>query len=236
MKGLGLAVFFLFILSASAGAYVLPEYSISDSDASILSNEALTRYISQVTQLADPAIVARLKEHEKNPKIRLTLKQRGLAAAYKKTAIAVGFWNYVVELKASLMTLQEEKTPEISAEADLIARDVIARLYELSQKWHIGNSALFNNLLINTGIRKKGFCYHYVEELKNALSKRELTYFDLHWGTAWEGDFRENNSLVITARGKPFETGVAIDAWRTAGRPFWTAVKGDRFPWIENFN
>ena len=58
-------------------------------------------------------------------------------------------------------------------------------------------------------------------------------HFDFHWGAAWDQTWRENNALVITAKGTPFETGIVVDAWRAASKPYWHTVKGDRYPWVE---
>jgi len=86
---------------------------------------------------------------------------------------------------------------------------------------------------VNQGYADKGHCYHYVQELLNALDVRTWRYFDLHWGEAYAEGFRENNSLVVTAKGAPFSDGLAIDEWRKGSRPFWKKVRNDRFPWVE---
>ena len=114
-----------------------------------------------------------------------------------------------------------------------MAKTIVETLYALSQKWKIGSSAILTNMLINWGVKEKGFCYHYAFELRRALGAHHWIRFEPRWGAAWEGTFRENNALVITARRAPFESGLVVDPWRTAGRPFWTPVKGDRFPWVE---
>jgi hypothetical protein len=37
----------------------------------------------------------------------------------------------------------------------------------------------------------------------------------------------ENNALVVTARGQRFEDGIVLDAWRRAGRLWWSPVMKD---------
>jgi len=118
-------------------------------------------------------------------------------------------------------------------EADLMAKMIINKLYALSIEYQIGFSALYQNFLINTGAKKKGFCYHYVSSLQTVLLKRPWKYFALHWGVAYDRSFLENNGLVITANGAPFESGIVVDSWRTASKPYWHAVSKDSYPWKE---
>lgn len=223
------------MLCPSIGAYQLPRYCISDSDMLLPSETVLKNYKAELSGLYNPA---RLAEHRRNPKIRLRASSRGQVERFNDLTVAIAFWERAAWLKKNIISLNgvSSDNPAQISEADAIAKTVIETLYRISQKYEVAGSALIQNFLINRGIKKKGFCYHYVDDLRKALSKTAWKHFELRWGTAWEGDFRENNSLVITAKGRPFDEGIAIDAWRTAGKPFWTPVKGDRFPWVEAFN
>lgn len=92
------------------------------------------------------------------------------------------------------------------------------------------------NYLIQTGQRKRGYCFHWTEDLIIPLSGLNLKTLELHWGEAFAGTVAENNCVVITARGQPFEQGVLLDGWRYSGNLFWGQVKADRsqFDWREN--
>lgn len=239
MKRLLLCVFLLLtsFLPGSTHAYRLPPYAIADVDRDVPAEEVLARYRSQVDDIGTRANLSRLEEHRVNRKLRLTRAERESAAAYESLKVPIEFWERVVALKHSLAGLHGAAPPaDVVAEADAIARTVIERLYALSQRFKIAGSALIQNFLINRGIKEEGFCYHYVDDLLKTLSSREWKQFDLRWGSAWSGTYRENNALVITAKDRPFFSGIAIDAWRTAGRPFWTPVEGDRFPWVETID
>jgi hypothetical protein len=95
------------------------------------------------------------------------------------------------------------------------------------------NSALMHNLFINLDLKEKGFCWHWVEKFLGTLRPLDFHHFDFHWGVAYEGKFRENNALVISRHDGDFRDGLAIDAWRSSGRPFWRLVRKDRFPWVK---
>jgi len=218
-------------------AYNLPACSISDEERGKPAENILLGYRAERRDLAKLADIVRLDEHKRNPKIRLAARERKAAKKYEALIVKIRFWEEVEHLKGALLALHGASPPtEAALEADAIAKNVIETLHALSQKWRIGSSALFANFLINIGLKENGFCYHYVAMLRKALSKQVWSQFEIRWGTTWENTFRENNALVITAKGRPFEDGLAIDAWRSAGRPFWTPVKEDRFPWIEEWD
>lgn len=199
----------------------------------MIAEEVLSGYIAERDELAKTVDTVRLDEHRQNPKIRLSSRERKVAKKYDALIVKIKFWQEIKSLKNSLVGLHGAvPRTDVVTEADAIAKNVLETLYALSQRWNVG-SAIFTNFLINLGLKEKGFCYHYVAKLRRSLLNRAWNRFDVRWGTAWEFSFRESNTLVITAKGRPFEEGLVIDPWRTAGRPFWTPVKGDRFPWVE---
>lgn len=215
-------------------SYQLPNYVICSADRAIPSEELLLRTESKIDDIAQIATLQRLKEHYSNKKFPLTKTERKKFAEYTKLKAEFIFWKFTVDLKKSILNLYP-LTMQAAArtDADTISKDVIETIYALSQKWRIGGSALIRNFMINIGAKNGGFCYQYINAIFEALDKREIKLFDLHWGVAWKDDFRENNALVITAKGGSFEDGIAVDPWRSAGKPFWTKVRGDRFPWKE---
>jgi hypothetical protein len=237
-------LFFTFALAAAVlfaselSAYRLPEYRVSEVDSTTPAENVLRKYKSEMDSLADEVDLAKIDEHERNLKVRLSAKERAALKKYDGLKEAITFWEYVVGLKGSLVSLSNEDLKDsVRSEADGIAKAVVERLYRASQEYEITGSALFHNFLINTGVKKKGRCYHYVNDLKDALKEIDLKNFELHWGEAYAGTFRENNALVVTAKGKPFEDGIAIDAWRSAGKPFWIPVSVDKhYPWVETAN
>ena len=61
----------------------------------------------------------------------------------------------------------------------------------------------------------------------NSLATVKPATLDLHWGIARAGTQREHNSVVVTAKGAPFTTGIVLDAWRHSGR-LYVGFRGDR--------
>lgn len=90
------------------------------------------------------------------------------------------------------------------------------------------------NVLVNTGIRKRGLCFQWAEDLLEQLDALKVTTLELHWAEAYAGTWREHNVVVVTAKGRPIQDGILLDCWRHSGHLFWLAVAADEFPWVEN--
>ena len=93
---------------------------------------------------------------------------------------------------------------------------------------------IFNNFLVYHGWRKRGYCYQWTEDLLLALDTLKLKTLELHWGDTYRDTWRENNCLVVTAKGQPFERGMILECWRHFGHLRWNLVPSDQDPYYEN--
>ena len=93
---------------------------------------------------------------------------------------------------------------------------------------------IFNNFLVYHGLRKRGYCYQWTEDLLLALDTLKLRTLELHWADAYRDTWRENNCLVVTAKGQPFERGMILECWRHFGHLRWNLVPSDEDPYYEN--
>ena len=100
----------------------------------------------------------------------------------------------------------------------------------VSDVWH----AIFNNFLVYHGWRKRGYCFQWTEDLLLALDTLKLKTLELHWGDAYRDTWRENNCLVVTAKGQPFDRGMILECWRHFGHLRWNLVSSDQDPYYEN--
>lgn len=221
----------------NADAYRLPPYKITPEQNAAPAEESLAFYQGQLQTIRSNTSPVILSDYRHNYKSRPTNREQSFISRYEDTQQSISFWNSVVDLKRHLTELHAGKSdPKVNSEADAMAKIIVQRIYDLSQEYRVSTSALFNNLLITTGFKKRGYCYHYVNDIRKTLSERPWHFFEVHWGEAWGGSILENNGLVITAKDAPFESGIAIDAWRTAGRPYWNSVATDHYPWKEAKN
>jgi hypothetical protein len=138
---------------------------------------------------------------------------------------------------ASIQLLGEALAALDSSVAAIEAHRVAAGAHEqarqLAREYRVARPALFHNLLVNVGLKKRGLCFHWAEDLSARLQGMNLVTLEVHWAIARAGTAREHNALVVTARAQPFERGVVLDAWRHSGRLHWGRVAADRYPWQE---
>jgi hypothetical protein len=138
---------------------------------------------------------------------------------------------------AGIQLLGEELAALDSSVAAIEARRVAAGAHEqarqLAREYRVARPPLFHNFLVNVGLKKRGLCHHWAEDLSARLQGLNLVTLEMHWAIARAGTAREHNALVVTARAQPFERGVVLDAWRHSGRLHWGRVAADRYPWQE---
>jgi len=133
-------------------------------------------------------------------------------------------------LSAALTSLQ----PDVRAAE---ATDVAALAYDypcqLAAEYRLVRPPLLHNLLINLGLKKRGLCYQWTEDLLAKLQSLPLDSLELHWGVSHWGTIREHNTVVVTARHQPFLAGIVLDPWRRSGVLVWRRVSADSYPWQE---
>lgn len=119
-------------------------------------------------------------------------------------------------------------------EATLLAERAYATVSQLRRQYQMFGTPIFNNFLVYHGLRKRGYCYQWTEDLLVALDALKLKTFELHWGESYAGTWRENNCLVVTAKGQPFDRGMILDCWRHFGHLRWNLVLSDEDRYFEN--
>jgi len=135
--------------------------------------------------------------------------------------------------------LLQDELAALNQQADLleagqVAQTAVTYSNQLAEEYHLVRPAVLHNVLIRVGLKDRGLCYHWTEDLLKQLQSLDLRTYQLHWGVAHRGsELREHNSVVITARGQAFEKGLVLDPWRNSGDLYWALIKTDRYPWQE---
>ncbi len=119
-------------------------------------------------------------------------------------------------------------------EAKLLADCAFATVSKLRREYRMFGTPIFNNFLIYHGLRKRGYCYQWSEDLLIALDALRLKSLDLHWGEYDPGTWRENNCIVVTAKGQPFKRGIMLECWRHLGHLYFGPVVSDWETYTEN--
>jgi hypothetical protein len=142
-----------------------------------------------------------------------------------------------VVAEAELRTKLAMLSPTVRVdEAERLAQCAYITSRQLAREYRVVFPPALHNILVNTGARKRGLCYQWTEDLMRELDALKLETLELHWGEAFAGTFSENNGLVVTAKGQPFEQGIVLDAWRYQGHLYWGPVRKDPegYKWQEN--
>src|SRR5437773_11389913 len=135
------------------------------------------------------------------------------------------------ELAKQLASLSRRVDPK---EATLVAQCAFSTVAWLRQEYRMFGTPIFNNFLVYHGWRKRGYCYQWAEDLLVALDTLKLKTLELHWGDAYRGTWRENNCLVVTAKGQLFDHGMILECWRHFGHLRWNLVPSDQDRYYEN--
>ncbi len=139
-------------------------------------------------------------------------------------AATAGDERSIKDLTKALSALASDVDPGEAEQLSVTAHTTARRL---KREYRVALNPEFTVFLYNIGLRKRGWCGHWAQDIGAQLKELKLKTLVLHWGEAYPGTTSENNALVVTARNQLFPDGIIIDGWRRAGRLFWCPVIKD---------
>ncbi|HHB93532.1 MAG TPA: hypothetical protein ENK88_00060 [Campylobacterales bacterium] len=117
-------------------------------------------------------------------------------------------------------------------EAQEIASRAVKYSKHLAQKYRVVSPPLWHNTLVNLGIRKRGLCYQWAEDLLSYLLAKKYQTIQFYTVGSSIGNYFEHNALAISAKGSSFEKGILFDAWRNSGDLYFIEIyKDKRYKW-----
>ncbi|MGE0384336.1 MAG: hypothetical protein AB7Q97_06355 [Gammaproteobacteria bacterium] len=125
--------------------------------------------------------------------------------------------------------------PDVDAgEAARVADAALRTALTLRRRYGVAGPPRMHNLLVNLGVKDKGLCFDWTHDLMEQLRALAPRTLDLYWGMAnpWDA-LRQHSSVVVTAHGRPFSSGLVLDGWRAGGCLYWVPVTADSYPWEE---
>ncbi|TCL10037.1 hypothetical protein BXY66_2105 [Shimia isoporae] len=130
---------------------------------------------------------------------------------------------------------------EILALGDFVSREEAARVarisYEYSlqlrSEYQVSDPPLIHNTKVNQGLRSRGLCWHWADDLESRLRAENLQTLSLHRAIANTDNLRiEHSTVILSERGEPMQSGVVLDPWRYGGYLFWAPMVEDtRYNW-----
>ncbi|WP_112323254.1 hypothetical protein [Oceanibium sediminis] len=89
----------------------------------------------------------------------------------------------------------------------------------LAVAYQITDPPLIHNTKVNLGLRPRGLCWHWADDMESALAAEGFDSLALHRAIAnADNPFRiEHSTVIISARGATMWQGIVLDPWRKGG-------------------
>lgn len=138
----------------------------------------------------------------------------------------------IVALGAGIAALGPGVSP---AEARRAAEVALTTSRELARAYHVTDPPLVHNTKVNLGLRTRGLCYHWADDLEARLRAEGFQTLALHRAIAnSDARFRiEHSTVILSQRGATMAEGMVLDPWRGGGDLFWAPVPQDSaYTWV----
>ena len=116
-----------------------------------------------------------------------------------------------------------------SEEAARAARIAYSHTDVLVQQYRITDPPLIHNMKVNAGLKPRGLCWHWAEDVENRLVAENFTTLELHRAIAnHDVAFRiEHSTAIISRKGDDMYAGIVLDPWRFGGKLHWVRTPAD---------
>jgi hypothetical protein len=145
----------------------------------------------------------------------------------KTVASAINFNDRtkIAELTRAIMDLGENIDKN---EASFVAREAVLYPQYLANEYRLVGPPNSQNVLVNTGKREKGLCYHWAKDMTDQIVKgRTYNTLTLQRAVANQGATFEHNVLTVAAKGKGIKDAIILDAWRHSATLLWLKTTED---------
>jgi hypothetical protein len=149
---------------------------------------------------------------------------------------------HTIESPAQRLSRTELLTQKILALSPIItvqeARDFASTAVEtsvqLGLKYGVSLSPWLHNASIHIGLKERGFCYQYMEDLYASLKTVKNENLAMYFIAAKRGEIGEHHALTVIAKNSPWNSGIVLDAWRANGTLYFGSLQEDHYPWVSD--
>ena len=136
----------------------------------------------------------------------------------------------VLALARLIASLSPAVDPEEAARAAEISYSYTAQLRD---EYEITDPPLVHNFKVNQGLKPRGLCWHWAEDMEKRLKAENFRTLDVHRAIANHDNIRiDHSTAILSAAGATMFDGVVVDPWRKGGRLSWMLVRDDeRYRW-----
>lgn len=165
--------------------------------------------------------------------VPLALVLAGCGTSYGPDGPPRATMDEVAALERGILALGPDVDP---GEARRAAQIAFAYSHQLAVEYEISDPPLIHNTKVNMGLRPRGLCWHWAEDMENRLDAEYFETLEMHRAIAnSDNRFRiDHSTAIISARGDRHDEGIILDPWRNAGVLFWSPLPEDTdYVWIE---
>lgn len=113
-------------------------------------------------------------------------------------------------------------------EASDFSENIILYSSFLVKSYKVNTHPLIHNTLINLNLKQKGFCYHYANDLLKYISYKNYKSFKFKKIVSNRNNYFEHTAIILTREDISFENSIVLDAWRDAGKLYFSKIKDDK--------
>lgn len=113
-------------------------------------------------------------------------------------------------------------------EANKLAATAVNKTMLLAHEYNVVTTAGTHNLLINLGLKERGLCFQWADDLYEKLQPLAPKTLQVQKVGTDVGDFDEHHALVVTVPGQPIGTGILLDPWRGQGHLMYMPLAKDK--------
>ena len=104
----------------------------------------------------------------------------------------------------------------------------------LAQEYGITDPPLIHNTKVNMGLRPRGLCWHWAEDMEKRLKAEQFRTLEVQRAIATPElpSASTTQPRLVSLPGGTIDDGMVLDPWRNGGRLFWSPTVADtRYHW-----
>ena len=138
----------------------------------------------------------------------------------------------IAALTRAITTLGPEIDPAEAARAAEIAYSYTA---QLAIQYEINDPPLIHNMKVNAGLKPRGLCWHWAEDMQARLNAEGFQTLDVHRAIANADNpiLIDHSTALLSAKGDTMFEAIVLDPWRFGGVLFWSpTLEDERYTWV----
>lgn len=247
LKIFSFGLLFLALMGAPAWAKKFSPVPLPDPTGFDVRYEKLITEQNELIKNLTPAGIRKIGKNcegagKNHGKIKLSAGQVVWAEQYKKNQEILSLYSEIDGLRDSLNKIYLDQNhvdnttfKRLNDESTRLAIGLFGETKRLKAEYRSIFMPIVHNMMIDIGVRKRGACKHWAEDLLEYLKMQKREFFFVTWGEANPKKMTEHNVAVLYPVTGNFYDGIFVDPWRTSGIPFWLSTTKDKHyhwkPW-----